>query len=187
MIGNLSAAVFGLGATQGDYESIATVTATGSSSTVLFTGIPSTYQHLQLRFIVRDNNTSSDNGVNVRVGNGSIDSGANYAFHRLRGNGASASADGYASQTAGNLVTASASATADSYSVGVIDFLDYRDTNKYKTFRNLHGYDFNGSGSVWMISSLWMSTSAINQIEFSLGGGKVFTNKSVFALYGIKG
>jgi hypothetical protein len=188
MIGAILAGAYGDVAPTGDFESIATVTASGSTGTITFSSIPSSFQHLQVRFIVRDNNTSTDNGINVRVGNGSIDSGSNYAFHRLRGNGASASADAGTSQTAGNMVGTSANATADSYSVGVIDFLDYASTNKNKTFRNLQGYDLNGSGSVWFISGLWMnSASAINTIEFSLGGGKLFTNRTQFALYGIKG
>jgi len=40
----------------GDFESIATVTVgAGGSSEINFTSIPSTYQHLQIRILSRDN------------------------------------------------------------------------------------------------------------------------------------
>jgi hypothetical protein len=48
----------------GAYESIATVTATGTESTITFSSIPSTYQHLQIRALSRDTFTAI-NGVST--------------------------------------------------------------------------------------------------------------------------
>jgi len=39
------------GGAAGAFESIATVTATGSQTSLTFTSIPNTYQHLQLMFL----------------------------------------------------------------------------------------------------------------------------------------
>ena len=54
---------------------------------------------------------------------------------------------------------------------------------KYKTVRSLDGYDANGSGYISFNSGLWMSTSPITSISFSLTS---FTDGAQFALYGVK-
>jgi len=66
----------------------------------------------------------------------------------------------------------------------VIDILDYSNTSKYKTTRELSGQDRNGSGEIALWSGNWRSTLAITSIEFSNG---TFDQYSSFALYGIKG
>jgi hypothetical protein len=69
----------------------------------------------------------------------------------------------------------------------VVDILDYANTNKYKTTRNLMGFDYNGSGTIRSISGLWMSTSAINSITLTTGTSSNWQGDTQFALYGIKG
>jgi hypothetical protein len=158
------------------YDSIATVSLTGGgSSTITFSSIPATYTHLQIRCLHQ--NASSSN-LAIRL-NG--DTTGNYAWHQLYGDGSSAGASGY---------------TQDPYGLGtylygnwgcsIIDFLDYANTNKYKTVRNIGGTDSNGAGYVGMQSTLWRSTSAINNIVLLTTGGS-FMQYSHFALYGIKG
>ena len=74
------------------YESIATVTVgSGGSSSIDFTSIPSTYTHLQLRMTARCTAQSGGNPTNVYLRFNS-DSGSNYAWHQLAGNGSAASA-----------------------------------------------------------------------------------------------
>jgi hypothetical protein len=81
-----------------------------------------------------------------------------------------------------------ATAAANIFAVGVIDLLDYKNTNKNKTVRTIGGYDLNGSGAVAFGSGLWMDTSAITQIDISpLGASDKFVQYSSFALFGIKG
>ena len=82
--------------------------------------------------------------------------------------------------------TSAASNTSGIFSGGVIDILDYANTNKYKTSRGLSGYDANGSGLLYLASGLWMNTAAITSIEITDALGNFATN-STFALYGIKG
>ena len=159
----------------GDYESIATtVVGAGGTSSISFTSIPSTYQHLQIRLFSKN---STDNGtVTMRYNS---DSGSNYSFHDLYGNGASAGASGSANQT-----YAFASMTGSTQAaVAVIDILDYKDTNKFKTNRTLTGVDYNGSGYSWYSSGNWRSTSAITSITL----GATFNQYTHAALYGIKG
>lgn len=166
------------------YESIATATGTGSSGTITFSSIPSTFKHLQIRMLSR----STDAGVGrttieVRFNS---DSGSNYAWHYLKGDGSAAEASGTASQTyilTGT--TPDAGATANRMGVAIIDVLDYSSSTKNKTLRSITGEDQNGNGQVRINSGLWMSTNAITAIEVKTSTGS-WTTSSTFALYGIK-
>ena len=168
------------------YESIATtVVGSGGSSSITFSSIPSTYQHLQIRGFGRTSNTS---GVNwTALSRFNSDSGNNYAYHGLRGDGSSAIAYAAASQSVGlTIITGDDSNTALGWGAGVVDILDYANTNKNKTVRTLAGFEENGSGMVELVSSLWMNTSAVTSITLSTSSG-TFLQYSSFALYGIKG
>ena len=178
VFGTLSAG----GAAANSYESISTVTVgSGGSSTVTFSSIPSTYTHLQLRFIAK---AGGANAIYFRFNN---DSGSNYTRHRLTADGSSAAASGSASQTQIYTFGIAGLPTATStFGVGVADILDYANTNKYKTFRQLDGADANGSGTIELVSGLWMNTNAITEINIGLDANS-FSQYSQFALYGIKG
>jgi hypothetical protein len=78
------------------------------------------------------------------------------------------------------------SAGANIYGAGVIDILDYANTNKFKTVRSLTGTDLNGSGQIILGSGLYQQTTAITSITLEANGVNWLTNSS-FALYGIKG
>lgn len=161
------------------FESIATATGTGSSGTITFSSIPSTYQHLQLR--VNSKNTSGNNLV-MQLNS---DTGTNYTRHYLRGDGTSVTASG---QTSQSQIEFMGSGSGTPYpAVLIIDIHDYASTSKYKTIRNLSGQDENGSGTITLSSGLWLSTSAVNSITFKISSSGSFTTDSTFALYGIKG
>jgi hypothetical protein len=190
--GGLGASVVAASLTS--YESIATANGTGSSGVITFSSIPSTYKHLQIRSINRTTTATADGDpFNIRI-NG--DTGANYAYHMVQG---------YVGATTGVTTDAASSATSmlSGYSAGnqntasmfapfVIDLLDYQNTNKFKTIRNLQGFDANGDGSgaryyaIRFFSGLWQSTSAITSITITAPNGNWATGSS-FALYGIKG
>jgi hypothetical protein len=162
-----------------DFESIATVTANGSSSALTFTSIPSTYKHLQIRGIANDAFRS-----NLRMTFNS-DTGANYSFHMLYGNGSAATV---AAGSSANYIdyVGKAESTTSVYGASIIDIHDYASTTKNKTSRTFFGYDFNGGGWSALSSGLWMSTSAITSITITDPNGN-YTSGSVFSLYGIKG
>ena len=170
----------------GSYESIATATGTGSSGTITFSSVPSTYKHLQIRFIARDTRATTRDDITIGFNS---DTGTNYAYHYVYGDGASAVAGGGANAGTGYVGSIAAdSASANIVGAGIIDILDYADTNKFKTVRVLNGEDQNGSGYVYFNSSLWRSTSAITSIDIkTTSGTRYFTTSTTFALYGIKG
>jgi hypothetical protein len=166
------------------YESIATVTVgAGGASTINFTSIPQTYQHLQLRMMAKSTNAGTYDYCyfNLDPAGGATD----YARHRLTGDGSSATSYGQ-SAVSGMFGPAIpyASGGANVFGVGIIDILDYTNTNKYKTVRVLGGSDLNGSGKIDLTSGLWLLTSAVTQIQI---GFPPMAQYSSFALYGIKG
>lgn len=175
----------------GYYPIASTTVGSGGSSSIEFTSIPSTYTHLQIRGIARG--TRTDFSIDQLYTRVNSDTGSNYSWHWLFGNGSSASTDSGANATSMNLgwfATASTSSVTNAFGGVVIDILDYANTNKYKTFRVLTGNDFNGGGGVYtgtmvMASGLWRSTSAITSISFDPSAND-FAQYSEFSLYGIK-
>lgn len=169
------------------FESIASTTGSGNPTSITFSSIPGTYQHLQLRYMASRNSSTSVLNVFIRFNS---DTGSNYSRHYLKGNGSTVSASGAATQTRGYIGDAlGASTLSDTFGVGIIDIHDYASTSKYKTVRALSGWDVNGAtpnGEINLSSSLWQSTSAITSIELNFVGDAI-TSGSRFALYGIKG
>ena len=167
------------------FESIATVTVgSGGAANVEFTSIPSTYTHLQLRILADTNRTSATvASFNLQFNS---DTGANYSWHELYGNGSSAGSSASSNTTYCLLSRVGGSAT-NTFGALIVDILDYANTNKYKTIRNLGGCDANGSGEIALDSGLWRSTSAISSMKFTINyDGTLISQYSHFALYGIK-
>ena len=169
---------------EGAYDSLATVTLSAATSSITFAGIPSTYKHLQIRYIGRNSATGSAFATLRMRMNGYSSA---YPLHRLFGDGATAS--GYSATTEvyiqDTMSMASNSATASVFGAGIIDLLDYADTNKFKTLRALSGTDNNGSGQIILGSGLYQQTTAITSITLEANGVNWLTNSS-FALYGVK-
>jgi len=155
------------------FESIATATGTGSSGTITFSSIPSTYKHLQIRMFAL---TSAASDVYWSTPSTSYN-------HTLYGNGTTAAANASAGLT---YLMWSAQPTDTYPLVGIIDIHDYASTTKTKTIRMFNGIDKNGSGDVILESALRNSTSAISSISI-VASTSNFTTNAKFALYGIKG
>ena len=173
----------------GDFESIATVSLSSAASDVTFSSIPATYSHLQIRAIFR--NTQFSGGGNEQYlslqCNG--DTGSNYSYHYLLGNGGAASSGGSATQTRMQFEypIPMSNDLANVYGAGIIDILDYKNTNKYTTARVLTGVNCNGSTTknIILASGLWQNTSAVTSIRIFPKEDQ-FETYSHFALYGIK-
>jgi hypothetical protein len=164
----------------GDYESIQTFTAgSGGSATITFSSIAATYKHLQLRFI------AAGTSLPALYININSDFAGNYTRHRLQGNGTTASADGNTPITEVRIFGSPGLPAASTFAAGIVDILDYSNTNKYKTVRALAGVDNNGSGNIELMSSLWQNTAAITTLTIAASSGNL-SQYSSFALYGIK-
>ncbi len=167
------------------FESIATVTVgSGGQSSAEFTSIPATFTHLQIRGIGRTTTATTSEQIYIQF---NTDTASNYSLHYLYGDGTTAYAGGGASQS--NMYAfrvTGANAGSNIFGGGVVDILDYANTNKYKTLRTLSGEDRNGSGFLFYQSGSWRSTSAITSIKLYPSSGNL-AQYSHFALYGIKG
>ncbi len=164
-------------------EPINTVKLKNSASSVTFSSIPSTYSHLQIRGTVKSNTTGAGD-LSIRF-NG--DGGSNYARHTIQANGSTASAPNAGiSQTsiriADNFLPPTSEASI--FGVFILDILDYTDTNKLTTVKNIYGSDRNGSGLFGMHSGFWNNNSVITSIEII--GETSFNVYSSITLYGIK-
>ena len=163
----------------GAYELISTAYGTGSSGTITFSSIPSTYKHLQIRYA----GLTSIAGMSVNMRFNS-DTGANYNAHYLYAQGSSVTSGSSGSAT--DILTfglINGTSTTIPLS-GVIDIVDYASTSKFKTSRSLTG--ITGSPELVLGSGLWRSTSAISSASLALPAGN-WTTASRFSLYGIKG
>jgi len=183
--GGLSASAYGFTSAVapevGDYESIATASGSGVSQ-IVFSSIPQTYKHLQVRAIQRSGRSAVGDYGNIFLNGDTTLS--NYTGHRMRGDGSSATAAGATSDYSYGDYPAGTT-TANVFGGFIFDLLDYTNTNKNKTQRILYGYDANGSGQINFASKLWLSTAAVTSLTFDNRGTNWNAN-TTFALYGVK-
>ena len=151
-------------------------TLTTTAASITFSNIPATYTHLQVRFLTLN---SATGGTFFRL-NG--DSGTNYSTHYLYGNGTGAQSGGGGTESRLYI----ANHGTDFPTIGIIDILDYKNTNKYKTSRTISGNETNSGNNtacaLW--SGNWRNTNAITSFQI-YGDGTNFTANTTVALYGI--
>jgi hypothetical protein len=164
------------------YEAIASTTLSTSASTITFSSIVNTYEHLQIRLYARASNVSTEEYIQLTLNN---DSGSNYVFHKVQGDGSTTTASGFTSWASIYVSGHPGTTTNNPFGVAVIDILDYASTNKYTTVRANSGYDRNGGGFAVFNSGLWLNTAAVNRVDLKTTGTN-FTAGSVFALYGLR-
>lgn len=157
------------------YTPIATQTLGSAASTVTFTGITSTYTDL---ILVGNFSNTTGQQLQVQVGNGSIDTGTNYSFTRLQGYGGSAAS----SRSSNSNFGYGGYSEGGNTGMNTIQFQNYSNTTTYKTFITR---DSEAATIVSATVSLWRSTSAIERIQLSVGGGGTIASGSTFTLYGI--
>lgn len=163
------------------YESIATASGSGVSN-FTFSSIPSTYQHLQIRYYIPNCSTAPGNVWYYPNG----DSTANKSLHELSGTGAAAAVGGVTGLPWNRI---GYQAFANSYPlVGIVDILDYTNTNKNKTTRSLYANDLNSTTNqyIGLVSGYIPITAVFSSITIGRDSGTFPTGTS-FALYGIKG
>jgi hypothetical protein len=185
-LGILSAAGAAVGEV-GTYELISSTILGGTAASVTFSNLgdySSTYKHLQIRQTARSAD-NAETGVTVVRFNG--DTGSNYNYHRLLGEGSSVLSQAatnatfvFAGGNAGNTTTANA------FGAGVIDILDAFSTTKNRTVRTLSGISVSGMTLVSIQSGAWRNTNSITSITALANTGTLAAG-SRFSLYGIKG
>ena len=192
--------ILGIMASQGaiargaSFESIATSTVgSGGSSGITFSGIPTTYAHLQLRVSVKGTDVTDNRVAFCMQFNGITSS--SYNTHNVVGepsgtpSGGSSGTNTFMFGSPNSEFPGSGSGVNDSriFGAAIIDIFDYKKTTKNKTATFLGGWDNNSTstGRLTFESGLFRSTTAISSIYIfpNLGNWKEHTK---MALYGIK-
>lgn len=156
------------------YDPIASATLSSDTTDVTFSSIPGTYTDLRLVTSLIGSGASAID-ADYRV-NG--DTGSNYSWTILYGNGAQAVSNRTSSWSSYRIGYLPAN-TGTVWSASQIDFMSYANTNVFKTTLVRHAAPNN---FVHCIVGTWRSTSAITSITV-VGGLKA---GSTLSLYGIK-
>jgi hypothetical protein len=159
------------------YTPISTQTLTADAATVTFTGIPQTYTDIVL---VCNFGTSSSGRTGTMRFNG--DTGTNYSWRSIGGNGTSAQASGGSNISSiyfTGQITGDGTALAN---VAVTSIQNYSNTTTYKTVISRSN---DAARYVELAVGTWRSTAAINRIDLARDNGTNWLSGSSFTLYGI--
>lgn len=172
------------------YELIESSILASNQSEVVFSSIPNTYKHLQIRYTAQVFEASSIYTMKMKLNS---DSGANWGRHYIFGDGGSiytaAQSNAYMLMRQ-MLVPDDYGTNANIFAAGIIDFLDYANTSKNTTVRAFGANPYAGTyRGVCLHSGVWLNTSAVSSITISSDSPTSYPLKtgSRFSLYGLKG
>lgn len=163
------------------YDCITTTTLSNATNIVDFTGIDQSYTDLVMIIDLSYASLGANTGYpTARVGSGSFDTGSNYSFSYIRGDGSSGSSGRGLSAPYFNIL---GTVTGTNKYSAVINFQNYSNTVTFKTM--LWKTVSTGWDTLEAVN-LWRSTNNINQIRIYDFSGYNFAVGSIFTLYGIK-
>jgi hypothetical protein len=171
------------------YEHLETQILTGTQATVSFSNLNSTYgstyQHLQIRMLLRTNRASQPQDTGIFTFNSNTSGYANHFLYGYNGSVTSAASVSQA-RIEFAISIAGSTNTANLFSGHIMDILDPFETTKNTTVRTLGGAA--GAGATLAITELqsgfWNNTAAITSITFDAIGD--FIAGSRFSLYGMR-
>lgn len=164
------------------FDSIATVTASGSTSFMTFTSISQSYTDLFLVISARSSTGANNDGFGIQVNA----SGSIYSDLYLRGDGAS-TFTGRNTNSNGVLLGSvpAASATSNIFGASVVHIPNYTSTSMWKSVLAKTGFDRNGAGLVEWTTGVARTTSAITRLDVFMSSGANVAANSTATLYGI--
>ena len=165
-------------------EAIATTYLEADAASVTFSGIPTTYEHLQLRASHRGAATTGSISLRVEL---NATAGTGYSSHVIRAHSTTVGANVRTGDAYVDIsdVSHGASVDAAEYATFLMDVLDYANTNKNTTVLLVAGNALtHGDSRVSFGSGLWDDTAAITQIKFTLSSGDIGRG-SEYTLYGL--
>ncbi len=159
------------------YEPISTQTLGSAQASVTFSSIPATYTDLVLVYEAGNSGNIYD-GTFARFNS---DTGSNYSWTYLLGNGSSAISGRESSVT-----RTGAGASGASRGMSTIQLMNYANTTTYKTILTRRSVTDASGYSLGAEVGLWRSTAAISTVLLFVQSGTNFDVGSTFTLYGIK-
>ena len=160
------------------YSQIATTTL-GSAGTATFSNIPQTYTNLVI--VMQGAPVSSGPSIGMQF-NG--DTGTNYSFTYMFGNGSTASSGRGTSRTYGVLFDFVVGMPTTSLSTAIASIPQYQNTSTYKSYIARGSNANTGTDSN---VGLWRSTAAITSLSIITTSGSNYQTGAIFSLYGIRG
>jgi hypothetical protein len=161
------------------YTPLANITLGATASTVTFSSISGAYRDLVLVIEASPADTSFP-AVWLRANS---DTGSNYSYVRMTGNGSTTASLSNASQTVLQIGSAfGLGSTTASRAVIVVQIMDYTATDKHKSVLSRASTPNHG---VEAATSRWANTAAITTIQALVSAGTGFATGSSFSLYGI--
>ena len=158
------------------YEPIATTTLGSAAANISFTSISASYT--DIRVVLVGSHESTATTLRMQVNS---DTGTNYSYTELIGDGAAASSSSGTSSSRINCGNANFNNTQPS--LITVDWFSYTGSTN-KTCLVTASQDRNGSGSVLRTVGLWRSTSAITSVQLFPATGN-FATGTTATLYGI--
>jgi len=162
------------------YEPISTQVLGSSQATVTFSSIPQTYTDLIFALSLQ-----FTGNVNAWMRFNS-DTGSNYSYTLLEGNGSSGSSNRSSNDTKIQLDSvAYPPFSGSSFAPNIVQIFNYSNTSIYKSTLIRAN---NSAVGVSAFAGLWRSTSAITTVAFTnaFPGSVSFATGSTFTLYGVK-
>ncbi len=158
------------------YDKIATTTLGSAATNITFSSIPATYTDLRLVFV---GTGTSSVGLYGRFNN---DSGSNYSFTELFGQGSGAFSSRLSNLSYIDLESQRNLSTTIPV-LKILDVFSYAGST-FKTSLYSESFDQDGSGVALSMVHLWRSTSAINEIKLYVNSSTIAAG-STATLYGI--
>ena len=157
------------------YTPIATTTLGSDQASVTFSSISGSYTDLVLVSNVKV--SSAGEAVQIRFNS---DSGNNYSYTQLSGNGTSAASSRSRNTS---IIYISNDGSATNYGTAITQIMNYSNTTTYKTTL---GRFSEASATSWADVGLWRNTAAITSVTLNVSGtSKNLSSGSTFTLYGI--
>jgi hypothetical protein len=164
------------------YTPIASQTLASATATITFSSIPATYTDLVLVF--QATAASANMNFDIRIGNGTVDSGSNYSMTYLFGGTGGAQSSRTTNQDRLRVGNSAFVQSSGGVFTAVTQFMNYSNTTTNKTVISRDG---NVNQSVVESSvGLWRSTVAINIITLGDFGGATMAAGTTATIYGIK-
>lgn len=157
-----------------------------TASSVAFTSIPQTYDHLELTAYIRDDRSATSDDILMSltpVGGSSDTTDANYDRQLLQASASTVTAAQSAADRAiGNIPAANE--TANVFGALTITLYNYTKTDRHKMSLSVSGRAASASG-MYIRSNRWENTAAIEAITLTPDAGTNFVAGTVVSLRGI--
>jgi hypothetical protein len=156
------------------YTPLANITLGSAAAIVTFGSIPATYRDL-ICIVTAKGSVSLQSRITLNS-----DTGSNYNYQRMSGNGSFAGAVSAVNQTRGFLSAQSGPTSFDITQIS-INIMDYSATDKHKTI--ISRADAAALATEAFVNR-WASTAAVTSVQIRTSTGN-WAAESTFALYGV--